>query len=228
MWARKHHTAEDAFRTATGLSSTRYLLIYLLTYFLTYLPTYSMQQSPSWEANWFSASQEIPRILWKPKVPYHIHKCSPPVPILSQLDPVRALTSHYLNIHLNTILSSMPGSSKWCLSLKFPTKILCTPLLSPMHATCPAHLILLEFITRTIFGDVYKSLSFSLCSFLYSTRTHYILLRYPCNSNWMIAWTSRIIPLTLCACDHSRKFYQFILTYFFLFFSTVAAHYVGL
>ena len=31
-----------------------------------------MEQSPSWEANWFSASQEIPRILWKPKVYYRI------------------------------------------------------------------------------------------------------------------------------------------------------------
>ena len=28
-----------------------------------YLLTYSMEQSPSWEANWFSASQETPRIL---------------------------------------------------------------------------------------------------------------------------------------------------------------------
>ena len=28
-----------------------------------------MEHSPSWEANRFTASQEIPRILWKPKVP---------------------------------------------------------------------------------------------------------------------------------------------------------------
>jgi hypothetical protein len=35
---------------------------------LTYLLIYSIEQSPSWEANRFVASQEIPRIVWKPKV----------------------------------------------------------------------------------------------------------------------------------------------------------------
>ena len=31
----------------------------------------------------------------------------------------------------------------------FPTKTLCTPLPSSIHATCPAHLILLDFISKT-------------------------------------------------------------------------------
>ena len=65
------------------------------TYLLTYLLTHSMQQSPFWEANRFSESQEIPRILWNPKVYHRIHKWPPAVPILSQLDPAHTPTSHF-------------------------------------------------------------------------------------------------------------------------------------
>ena len=89
---------------------------------LTYasvLLTYSMVQSPSWEANWFAASQEIPRILWDPKVHYSTHKRPPPVPILGQPNPVHIPTSHLLEIHPN-IHPSTPRSLQWSLSLRFP------------------------------------------------------------------------------------------------------------
>ena len=37
------------------------------------------------------------------------HSQVPTLPILSQLDPVHTPTSHFLKIHINIILPSMPG-----------------------------------------------------------------------------------------------------------------------
>jgi hypothetical protein len=136
-----------------------------------------MEQSSSWEANRFSTSQEIPRILWNSKVNYCIHNARhlslswasstqsiPPHPNSWRSALMLVLSSH-LRLRLPSGL--FPSG--------FPTKTLYTPLPCPIRATCPVHLILLDFITRTIFGQQYKSLSSSLWSFLQSPVTSLLL-----------------------------------------------------
>ena len=108
-----------------------------------------MEQSPFWEANRFSASQEIPHVLWNPKVHYRIHKCPPTVPMLSQLDSVHTATSNFLKIHLDIILPSTPVSPKWSLSLRFPhqnpalplTYIFRNSLLTSTHEAATAYTV---------------------------------------------------------------------------------------
>jgi len=71
-----------------------------------------MVQSPSWAADWFAASQEIPRISRNPKVHYRTQKRSPPVSILGQPNPVHIPTSHLPEIHPNIIRPSTPRSAQ--------------------------------------------------------------------------------------------------------------------
>ena len=89
-----------------------------------------MKQGLSWEANRFSASHEIPRILWNQKVHHRFFNSPSPIPILSRINPVHV--SHPTSWRSNLILSFIYA---WVFqvvfSLRFPHQTLYAPLLSP-------------------------------------------------------------------------------------------------
>jgi hypothetical protein len=68
--------------------------MYLVTYLLTEL-------SLSSEAANYAAIQELPSILWNPKIP--VHKSPPLVHILSQIDPEHTIPSNLSKIYFNTV-----------------------------------------------------------------------------------------------------------------------------
>ena len=110
-----------------------------ISYFVALL-AYSMSRSPSWEANRFSANQEMIHISWNPTVHDRIQKCPPPIPILSHVAPVHAP-------HPTSWRSILILPSHLCLGLPsglfppgFPTKPLYMPPLSPMcYMLRPSH-----------------------------------------------------------------------------------------
>ena len=123
----------QTFPAAAGHVCT---ILYLLTYLLTPWSRVLLE-----ELTGFAVNQEIPRILWNPKVHYRTHKRLPTVPILSQLHPVPTTPSHFLKIHLNIILPSTSWSPQWSLSLRFPHQNLVHtfPFLHTCHMSRPSH-----------------------------------------------------------------------------------------
>jgi hypothetical protein len=150
--------------------------------------TYSIQQNPSWEANRFAASQEIPHILWNPKVHYRIHKCPPPVPILSKLDLVHTPTSQFRVRSILILTCHLRLSSKWCLSLRFPHQnpVHASPLPHTYSIPRPSHFS--RFNYRRILGEQYRSVEFIIMLQLHrkvSCCIYYqIILRWPYKEGW--------------------------------------------
>ena len=102
----------------------------------------------------------------EPNVHHRIHNSQPPVPIRSQINPVHAL--HPTSWRSILILS-------WHLHLGLPSGLLLQvsqpkPSPPPVRVTCPA-LILFYLVTRLIFGEEHRSLSYTLCSFIHSPVT---------------------------------------------------------
>jgi hypothetical protein len=127
----------------------------------------------------FAASQEIPRkfvtvlpsarhlsLFWARSIQ------SPPPPLTSWRS-LLILSSH-LRLGLPNVL--FPSG--------FPTKTLCTTLPSPIRATCPAHLILLDFTTRTILGKEYRSLSSSLFIYIHIIYIFIVHPKFPLTEVW--------------------------------------------
>ena len=96
---------------------------------------------------------------------------------LSWASPIQSIYAHRISQRSILMLSThlRLGLPSGLFPSGFPTKTLHTPLSSSIRATCPAHLILLDFITRTILGEDYKSFSSLLCNLLHSPVTSSLL-----------------------------------------------------
>ena len=78
---------------------------------------------------------------------------------LSWANPIQSIYPHTTSWRSILILSThiRLGLPSDLLPSGLSSKTLYTPLSSLIRSTCPAHLILLDFITRTILGVEYKS-----------------------------------------------------------------------
>jgi len=129
------------------------------------------QENPS---NWILNTEENVQSQHFMKPGISLSRLQKPLHLFqSWANPVHA--PFHINLYFNIISRLSLGLPSGLLPSCLPTKTLCAPLLSPIRAKYPAHLILLDFITRTVLGEEYRSLNFSLCSFLHFPVTSSLL-----------------------------------------------------
>ena len=117
-----------------------------------------------------------------------------PFPEPSQYSPCTPFP--LLKFNFNIIPSSIPGSSKWSISLTLPQQYYICTSPPPIRAKWPAQFLLLDLITRKIFGDIYRTLSSSLCSFLHLAVTSNLLEQNTLPSPLFSNTLKHVPPLT--------------------------------
>lgn len=151
------------FSSVTNNSYTRFVL------------TCALERSLTWKSKRFSAYQEIPWIFWTPNF-IASFSCTQHL-FLSWAISIQFIpTSNFVMIYRNIIIAFKLVSTKWSISLRYPHQ---NPVYaSPLHhsAACSANVIRLDFITWKLFGEEYRWLTSTLCSFLHFFFTSSLLV----------------------------------------------------